>query len=246
MEEQPDNKHERHGEDLTVRPQEKTEGPPRRGQKRGTESEEETTYNASVVKKVCVEQTAQPTTDTCIPSSDSADCVSEAATVEMEDVIDVETVSLSSVGDGLQREEDKKTLWSEIIFRETKDSLVDEEMDSDSDEIIDVDGDSDCITDLEKERDSCKERAEKGRSQSRTAPALPHFVSPPLHPANQTSLGSTGSWEDEDIDVIGGSSPHPDPVIISWRESSEGEEEEGDEDVVVVREKTDCASPSVL
>ncbi|CAJ1058643.1 uncharacterized protein LOC117817857 isoform X1 [Xyrichtys novacula] len=56
--------------------------------------------------------------------------------------------------------------------------------------------------------------------------------------------GSTGSCEgdiDEDIDVIGGSSPVPDPVIISWSMSSEDEEEEEgepDEDIDIIGDKT--------
>lgn len=224
---------------MTVQSEEETEGPARRGKKRRAELEEETSDDATVIKKVCFERTALSTTETCILSSDSADFGSEAAAVVMEDVIDVETVSLISVGDGLQTEDDKKAVWSEIIMRDTEDSLFDEEMESGSDEIINVDEDSDGITDLEKDRDNCKERAEKGCYQSRLTPAFPDLISPPSHSAKQVSLGSTGSWEDEDIDVTGASSPLPDPVIISWRESSEGEEEEGDKDVDVVSEKTD-------
>ncbi|XP_060904015.1 nucleolin-like [Labrus mixtus] len=67
------------------------------------------------------------------------------------------------------------------------------------------------------------------------------WVSPPSHSAQEIRLGSTGSCEDgkdEDVDVIGGSSPVPSPVIISWSDSSEVEEEETDEDVDVVGEKT--------
>lgn len=227
--------HERHGEDLTVQPQEETEGHERRGKKRGAELEEEASDDATAIKKVCFEQTAPLTGETCIPSSDSADFDCEAAAVEMEDVIDVETVSLIS----LQTEDDKKAVWSEIIMRTTEDSLFDDEMESSSDEIINVDEDSDGNTDLEKDGDNCKERAEKDCCQSRLTPALPDLISPPSRSAKHASLGSTGSWEDEDVDVIGGSCPVPDPVIISWRESSEGEGEEGDKDVDVVSEKTD-------
>lgn len=51
---------------------------------------------------------------------------------------------------------------------------------------------------------------------------------------------------EEDIDVIGGSSPVPDPVSISWSDSSEGEEGEGDEDVDVVGEKMDLVPLALL
>lgn len=208
---------QRRSEDLSVEPQEETEGPAKRGKKREAELEEETSDEAGVMKKVCFEQT-----ETCIPHS--ADFVCEAEAVGTEDVIDVETVSLSS----LPTEDNKEVAWSEIMMRDTEDSLFDEEMESSGDEIIHVDDDSDGATDLEGARDSCKEQADRGCCQSRLTTARPHFISPPSHSATQVSRGSTGSWED---------SPLPDQVIISCRESSE-EEEEGDGDADVVSVKT--------
>ncbi|XP_054454192.1 uncharacterized protein LOC129090573 [Anoplopoma fimbria] len=127
---------------------------------------------------------------------------------------EIKDISLTSVRPHLQIED--------------RESLMDEEM-----EIIDVDG-----------------GPEDDRCWSRTAPTLSHFagvtpsVSPSSRSAKEVCLRSTRSWEedkDEDIDVIGGSSPVPEPVIISWTESSEGEEEEGAEDIDVVGEKTDYA-----
>lgn len=234
MDEKQGNSQERHEEEFTVKPQEEAEGPTRRGKKRAAESDRETSDDATLTKRVCFEQMAQPTSETRIPRSASADFVSEPATTE--DVIDVETVLLTSVGDCLQREEEKeKPVWREIRLRETEEPLMDEEMESSGDEIIDVDGD-----------------AEDGH-QGRATPTLSHFVevkpsvSSPSRAAKAVSLGSTGSCEedkDEDIDVMGGSSPVPDPVIISWTESSEGEEEEGYVDVV--GEKTDYATSSVF
>lgn len=105
---------------------------------------------------------------------------------------------------------------------EEPESLMDEDiMESSGDEIIDVDGPTHFVK-------------------------LKPPVSPSLLSTKEVRLGSTGSWEDdEDIDVIGGSSPAPDPVIITWTESSEGEDEE-DEDVDVVGEKTDYASSDVF
>ncbi|KAF7228262.1 uncharacterized protein [Nothobranchius furzeri] len=50
--------------------------------------------------------------------------------------------------------------------------------------------------------------------------------------------------EDEDIDVIGGSSPVPNPVVICWTLSSDEEKEDGDEEIDVVGDKMD--SPSVI
>ncbi|TDH07601.1 hypothetical protein EPR50_G00107790 [Perca flavescens] len=207
---------ERHEEELSVLPQEEAEAPTSRGEKRGAESEKETSDVATVAKRVCFERMAQLTSETCTLSSESPDFVSEPATREPQDV--------SSVGHRIQREQrEEEPARRKIQLRETVGSLMGEEIQSSDDEIIDVDG-----------------------------PTLSPFVkvkpsvSPSSHSARELSLGSTGSWEeddDEDIDVIGGASPAPDPVIISWTESSE---EEGDEDVDVVGEKTDYASSAVL
>ncbi|XP_035505376.2 uncharacterized protein LOC118319241 isoform X2 [Scophthalmus maximus] len=107
-------------------------------------------------------------------------------------------------------------------------SLMDEEAKSSSDEIIDVDGDTDGGTDLEDQTVNY---------HCRTVPTTSH------------SVRSPGSWEDEDVDVIGVPSPFHEPLIISWTEASDGDEEDGDEDededIDVVGEKTDCA-PSVV
>ncbi|TKS72341.1 hypothetical protein D9C73_006415 [Collichthys lucidus] len=73
------------------------------------------------------------------------------------------------------------------------------------DEIIDVDGDVD-----EPEKDRCQSTTAQREKPSRS----------------EVSLRSAGSCEedkDNDIDVIGGSSPVPDPVTIDWTDSSEGE-----------------------
>ncbi|XP_042275567.1 uncharacterized protein LOC121902364 isoform X3 [Thunnus maccoyii] len=239
--EQLESNQERREEELTVLPQEETTAG--RRTKRGAEDRSDDT---SVAKKVCFEQMTQPMSETCLPSSESADHVSETAALETEDLIDVETVSLTSVEDTLQRkEQEAKTAWSEIKLEEAgqngegRESLTDEEMESSGDEIIDVDGDSVGSTSLKRE-DDCRERAQKICRQNRTA-----FVQVKPPASKEDSLGSTGSWEedrDEDIDVIGGSSPLPDPVIISWTESSGSEEEEGDEEIDVSGEKTDYTS----
>ncbi|XP_071362873.1 uncharacterized protein [Trachinotus anak] len=244
---QPENNQESHEEELLVQPQEEAEGTARKGEKRGAESGEETSDDATVAKRVCSEQLAQPTSETCIPSSDSAAFVSEQATAEADDVIDVETVSLTSVGDCLQREEqeDKSTAWREIALRETGESLTDDETEGSGDETIDVDGDTDERTNLENHTDDFRERTKRDL-ESKTPPAPSHFVSPPSGAAEEVSVRSTGSWEDEDIDVIGGSSPVPDPEIISWTESSEGEEEEGDDDVDVVGDKTSVVFATLI
>lgn len=234
MDEQPEENQERHEEKSTVQPQEDAEGATRRGEKRRAESEGETSDDATVAKRVCIEQIAQPISHACRSSSASA----EPATTETDDVIDVETVSLTSAGERLEREERKeKPAWSEIKLRETVGCVMDEEVESSGDEIIDVDGGVE---------DDCHKVAEKDGRWSRTANPP---VSPASHSAEEVSLGSTGSCEedrDEDIDVIGGSSPVPDPVIISWTESSEGEREDGDEDVDVDGEKTDYSSSAVF
>lgn len=207
-------------QEFIVQPEEEeTDGPTREGKKRGAEAED-TSDDATVAKRVCFEKMPQPTSETCMSRSESADFEHAA----IQDIIDVETVSLTSVGDGLQREErEEKPAWTGIKLRDTEESLTDEEKESSCDEIIDVDGD-----------------VEDDRGQSRTAPIS---VSPPFRSA--VGLESTESWDgdkDEDIDVIGGSGPVPDPVTISWTESSEGEKEEEDEDVDVVGERTTYTS----
>ncbi|XP_033992200.1 uncharacterized protein LOC117487667 [Trematomus bernacchii] len=191
-------------EELTVQPLEEVEEETRRGEKRHTEPEE-TGEESSVPKRVCFEQTAQPTSETCALSSKSADCVSEPAPRERRDIVSVETVPIA--GECLP-----------IDIRET-----DCEMESSGEEMIAVDGEPE---------------------DSDTSPqTLSHCVeaklslSPTSLSATEFSLTSTGSWEDdkdEDVDVIGGSSPAPDPVLFSWTECSEVEEEEGDEDIDVV------------
>nr|XP_020450433.1 uncharacterized protein LOC109957127 isoform X2 [Monopterus albus] len=226
MEEQLENDQERQEEELTVQPQEEADGPTRRG-KRTTVESEETSDDATVVKRVCFEQVAQPATETPLPSFESADC--EAGTVETEDVIDVETVSLTGVGHCLQRDEQEENpVWSKSTVSQSEESLLDEETESSNAEFIEVDEDSDGINDLEKDTGDCHEWVEKDRDQGGAAPVMSQFVSPPLHFAEQASLGSAVSREDEDIDVIGGSSPAPEPVFISWTESSEGEKDTGD------------------
>lgn len=205
---------------LTVQPQEaESEGPTRRGKKRGAESKEETDDDGTVARRVCFEIMQQPSSQTYTAGSESADL--EPAATEIQDVNSVKPVSLPSVGNSLEKEgREENQVWSEV--------KLDEEMDGDK--IIDGDGD-------------VEDDAEKDRRQSRTAPTLSPVVevkpsvSPPSH--SEVSLGST-EVKDEDIDVIGGSSPIPDLVIIDWTESAEDEEE--DEDVDIVGEATDCSS----
>lgn len=209
---------ERHEEEMTVQPQEEAEEPTGRRKKRGAESEEETSVDATVAKRVCFEKMSE----TCVPSCQSVDSLSEQATIETEDGIDVETVSLTSVGD---RDQEVKPVSREIKLRETEESLTGEEVEGSGDEIIDVDGDAD----PEERTDDCREHSESTSLSVKEA-----------------SVRSTGSWEDDDIDVIGGSSPAPDPVIINWTESSEGEEDEADDYVDVVGEKMGCASSVVF
>lgn len=197
----------------TVQPQGETDEPTREGKKRGAEAEEETSDDATVAKRVCIEEMQPPTSETNTPRSECADFEQAA----MEDIIDVETLSLTSVADGLQREEqEEKPAWTDINLRETDECLTEEEKESSGDETIDVDGDE-----------------EEG--------PVPLLVFTPV----RSEVRSWD--EDEDIDVIGGSGSVPDPVIISWTESSEDEKEEGEEDIdVVVGEKAIFISSEVL
>ncbi|CAK6971947.1 uncharacterized protein LOC121902364 isoform X3 [Scomber scombrus] len=235
---------ERYEEQLTVLPQEEATRQAGRGTKRGAE---ESSDEASVAKRVCFEQMKRPVSEsheTCLPSSESTVSVSESEPVETEDVIDVEAISLTSVEDTLQRKEQVgKTVWSEIKFEKADQNmewwehLTDEEMESSGNEVIDVDGDSEGSTEL-KRGDDCRVWAEKIHRTEQ-------FVKVEPPPSKGVSLGSTGSWEEDrdgDVDVIGGSSPLPDPVIISWTESSGGEDEEGDEEIDITGEKTDYTS----
>ncbi|XP_035016952.2 uncharacterized protein LOC118112072 isoform X2 [Hippoglossus stenolepis] len=233
--EQLEENQERHEVELTVKPQEGEEEPTRRGRKRRAEPGGETRVDATVAKRICFEPMTQPTSETCIHSSGSANLHSEQTNTGAEEVIDVESVSLTSVGGFLDREEK-----GEIKVSETEEGSMYEVAESSADEIIDVDGDTDGGTNLENDTGGCREEAGIGR----TLPFLSHCVSPPSPSAQEGSTGLTGSREEEDIDVIGDSSPLPEPVIISWTESSD--KEDGDEDIDVVGEKTDYASSVVF
>ena len=231
--EQLEENQERHEVELTVEPQEEEEEPTRRGKKRRAESGGETRDDATVAKRICFEPMTDPTSGTCIHSSGPANPHSERANTE--EVIDVESVSLTKVGGCLEGEQK-----GEIKVRGTEEGSMYEEAEDSADEIIDVDGDTDGGTDLDSDTDGCREKAGTGR----TLPFLSHCVSTPSPPAQEGSRGLTGSREDEDIDVIGDSSPLPEPVIVSWTESSD--KEDGDEDIDVVGEKTDYASSVVF
>ncbi|XP_035809592.2 uncharacterized protein LOC111576483 isoform X2 [Amphiprion ocellaris] len=228
---------ERREEESTVQPQEEADGPTSRGQKRAAMSSEDRSDDATVTKRVCFEQIPQPICETCMPNSESAISVSEPPTTEPEEIIDVETVSLSGL-EGLHEEEEKpKPVWSEIKLRETENRLSEEEMYSSADEIIDVEGDDD--------NSEAQENKDKDNCQNATAASLSYFVDEkssvsPSHQTKQFNPESTERWEDdkdEDIDVITGGSSVPEPVIISWTESSEGEEDEGGENIDVVEDR---------
>ncbi|KAI4818931.1 hypothetical protein KUCAC02_004218 [Chaenocephalus aceratus] len=208
-------------EELTVQHQEEVEEETRRGEKRHTEPEE-TGEESSVPKRVCFEQTAQPTSETCALSSKSADCVSGPAPRERRDIVSVETVPIA--GECLPRQDETKR--GEINIRGT-----DCEMESSGDEMIAVDG----------------EPEDSDTSPQTHCVDAKLSLSPTSLSATEFSLTSTGSWEDdEDVDVIGGSSPAPDPVLFSWTECSEVEEEEGDEDIDVVGDNPIYTSSSLL
>ena len=225
---QPEKNQERHEEDLTAQLREEAEGPTEWGKKRGAESHEQPSDDAIVTKRICLAQTTEPTRETSAPVSESAELVPAPATVELEEVVDVEidieTVSLTSLTEYTQGEEQKEEpALSEVTLRE---SLTDEETESSADEIIDVE-------------------------DHEGAEALSHLNDwkRSVSPAELLSLECAGKWEEDkndDIDVTGASSPVPDPVIISWTEFSGGEEEEGDEVIDVVGEKADCASTAIF
>lgn len=189
----------------------------RNGQKRGAELGEDTI----VSKRVCLEPvTPQPTQGSCIPHP------VDSATMKPEEIIDEE-----AVGERLQRDEQKESpVCCEII--EALDSLAAEEVESSSDEIIDVEEDNGDTETLE------NKGAEKDHSQATTALCVAD-IKPSVSPSlGGFSVESTRSQdEDEDIDVIGGSSPIPDLIIISWTGSSETGEEDADEDVEVFEEE---------
>ncbi|CAB1422295.1 unnamed protein product [Pleuronectes platessa] len=192
--EQLEENQERHEVELTVEPQEEEEEPTRRGVKRRAESWGET---HDVAKRICFEPVTDPTSETCIHSSGSAELHSEQADTEAEEVIDVESVSLTSVGGCL--EGGKKIEIEEV--EETEEGSMYEEAESSADEIIDVDGDTDGGTNMENDTGGCRAEAGIGR----TLPSLSHCVSTPS--AQEGSTGLTGSREEEVINVIGDSSP---------------------------------------
>lgn len=117
-------------QELTAQLQEELEES-RCGNKRRAEPEEQSD-DASVSKKICFKQMPKMA---CKSSTSQTECADiDPAAVDMEDIIDVETVSLSTVG-CLQRED--KSLWYENKLRETEESLES----NSNDEIIDVEED---------------------------------------------------------------------------------------------------------
>ncbi|XP_041845769.1 uncharacterized protein LOC121642842 isoform X2 [Melanotaenia boesemani] len=226
---------ERHECDLSVQPQEEVERPAWRGKKRGPECNEDANDDATVTKRSSLCQMTEPACETCIPCSESADLASTPATMELKEMVDVETVSLTNCcTQGKKRTEN--SMLSEIKQRKPEESLPDEDMESSCSEVTNVEEyDEDLQTLGNKE-------VEKDRCQSRTPPAPSHInaAKNSASPTKASTLQWTEKWEeDEDIDVTGGSSPVPESVIISWTESSEGEKEEEDEDIDVVGEKAD-------
>lgn len=191
-------------EEVTIQTQGETDGS-RGGSKRSVEAKEETSDDVPEAKRVCIQKTPQlACSETCTAPPDSA----EPVAVEDEDIIDVVTVPVTSVGGSLNREQDQKPVWNDIRFGGN-----DEETESTGDEIVDVE---DC-------------------SQSRASAVLPP-------PHSVLSPGSTtGSWGNEEIDVLGGSSPTPDPVTLIWTDSSRE-----NEDVGVEEEKTEHSSLTVI
>lgn len=127
-----------------------------------------------------------------------------AAPEDYDDVIDVETLSLSSAEEGVIRGQ------SDFGLGETQENDEEEEAANSSDEVISVGG-GDC---------------------GQTGGA------PPPHPGS-----TSGSPEDTEIDVIGGSSPCPAPVMLTWTEPSEEDEEE---EVDIEDEKTEYSSSAVI
>lgn len=163
-------------EKLTVQLQEDTDEPTGRGENRGAEAQKEICDGATGGKRVCFEQMPRPPSECAEPT-----------VRESEDIIDVETVSMTSSG-GVQREEQAdKPLWNVITLREAEDCVMDGE--SSGDEIIDVEGD-----------------VEDDQGWRRTALTA---VLPPAY--SEVSQGATGSW-DEDEGVIGESGPVPDEL----------------------------------
>lgn len=152
--------------------------------------------------------------ETAVPGSGSAETVPSS---EQEEVIDVGAVSLTGLRScflGAKREGEQFT----------EENLTGEEVESSDDEVIDVEGDED---------DSKTPRQETDRS----GPSCSNLVSP-SHLTEGT--GNNEEDLDEDIDVIGASSPAPDPIIINWTVSSE--DEDGGEEVDVDGETIDCIS----
>lgn len=197
-------------EEVTIQNQGETDGS-REGSKRSVEAKEETSDDVPEAKRVCIEKTPQlACSETCTAPPDSA----EPAAVEDEDIIDVVTVSVTSVKGGLNGEQDQKPVWNDIRFGGTEEN--DKETESTGDEIIDV-----------------EEDCSQGRAT--VAPVLPS-------PQSVLSPGSTtGSWENEEIDVLGGCSPTPDPVTLIWTDSSKE-----NEDVGIEEEKTEYSSSTVI
>ncbi|XP_015255236.1 PREDICTED: uncharacterized protein LOC107101014 [Cyprinodon variegatus] len=187
-----------------------------RGTKREAEPMKEIDDEVRVDKRVCADLAI--TRETSMLSPPSA-----LAPLDQDEIIDVETLSLSSFPDCFQEPTQKE----EPPFQD-KEILSGQDSES-SDSIIDVEGDQGGTAEDWLEQQRCS-------------------VSP-KHPNKQLSLGWMGKWEedgeDQFIDVIGSRSKASDPGRVTWMKSSGDDREgRGQEEVDVLVEKMDGIPPS--
>ncbi|CAG5990703.1 unnamed protein product [Menidia menidia] len=236
---QPEGNQERPEQGLTAQPREAADEPAGGQRKRGAESRGDLSEGATAIKRVCSAQNSKPASGTPGSISESAAWEFPSAASEPEEVIDIETISLASSREHLSGAENKQepALGKDILGK-AGGSLTGEDTDSSTDDIIDVEG----VRDSE---DKEADRQDGLASSKRTANEAKDSLARTLRDQH------TGAqWEededqdgDHDIDVIGASSPVPDPVVIIWTESSE---EEREELIDVVGEKTDRSSSAIF
>lgn len=122
-------------EDTSARPQEHAYKAPRKVSRRKAEVEERESADASRSKRVCLEQRSH-TTSPSTTRPKNPNC--EPTAREAEEVIDVETLSLS----GAEGSQEGKPEWKEITVWEAEECSDTEELEHSScDEVIVVDGD---------------------------------------------------------------------------------------------------------
>ncbi|XP_034036813.1 uncharacterized protein LOC117519649 [Thalassophryne amazonica] len=214
-------------EESTVLSQEQLKGSMRVARKRQMDAVEERSTDATVVKRICIDEISQPAAEANVST-----CVCGFSPTEEEIYMEAADVDTNE-GDVSQRNIDPKEGQNEY--------LTDEDLESSSDSIVDVDENWDDSSFLLKMKGELSQI-----SPSREAAGAHCGQMNPLVLLHSHSYDVHEDENEEYIDVIEGCSPVPGVVCINWMDSSGCEEVEEDEEIDVVGPAMDYASSSLM